>query len=525
MANVVALYSRISLDDEKQGESESVQNQRNLLRDYVATDFTLSSFEVLEFADDGWSGTNFDRPQVQELLELARRGEVYCIIVKDLSRWGRNYPEVNEYLDRIFPFLQVRFISVNDHYDSNNYRGRTAPIDVAFSSIMHSIYSKELSVKIRQSYLAKANKGEYVCGQPPFGYQRSATQRNQLVIDETAASTVRHIFELACEGLPCVKIAASLNADSVDTALMHRIRKGLPTAKTRLDEDGQTYWSSTQVLRIVRDERYTGTLICFKSKREKLGSRKQVKQPESEWLRIPNTHEAIVTAEQFAQANAGLRRNNYSAQRGIQPNRSPFTGKIICGHCNRAMRQQNSSQSYHYCTGVKLNKGKGCFEGKVYYAHLKEVVLAAVKLETQKAFDAQHRRKLAVGTPKSDRADLISERKRLTSQIAFLERRSVSLYEEFADGKLGREDYRSAKASLADELTATQARISALTALLEQLAEVTPVQDNEPLLRRVLEANEVTEEVLSLVDCIVVYDPEHIEIRFAFADGNKAAIE
>lgn len=523
MANVVALYSRISLDDEKQGESESVQNQRNMLRDYVAADCTLSSCEVLEFADDGWSGTNFDRPQVQKLLELARRGEVYCIIVKDLSRWGRNYPEVNEYLDRIFPFLRVRFISVNDQYDSNNYRGRTAPIDVAFSSIMHNIYSKELSVKIRQSYVAKANKGEYVCGQPPFGYLRSTTQRNQLIIDEAAASTVRRIFSMAAEGLSCAKIAAALNADKVDTALMHRIRKGIPTSTTRLDQDGQTYWASAQVLRIVRDERYTGILICFKSKREKLGSRKQVKQPESEWLRIPNTHEAIVTAEQFEAANERLRRNKFSSPRGIQPNRSPFTGKIICGHCNRAMRQQNSSQPYHYCAGVKLQKGKGCFEGKVFYEHLKEVVLSAVKVEAQKAFDAQRRRKQTVCRAQSDGEAALAERKRLMTQIAYFERRSIALYEEFADGKLGREDYRSAKDALADELTAARERIAELTVQVEQVAAILPVQDNESLLRRVLEVTEVTEEVISLVDCVVVYDPEHIEIRFAFADGNVTA--
>ena len=140
--SAIAFYLRLSLDDEKHSESESIASQRDLLRSYIKADSFLSVGEVLEFIDDGWSGTNFERPQVKRLLELVKRGGVRTILVKDLSRWGRNYPEVCEYLDQIFPFLGIRFVSVNDHYDSNDYKGQTAPIDVAFSSIMHDIYSK-----------------------------------------------------------------------------------------------------------------------------------------------------------------------------------------------------------------------------------------------------------------------------------------------------------------------------------------------------------------------------------------------
>ena len=520
MGSVTALYLRISNDDEKRDESDSIANQRDLLRAYAAAEPTISSGEVLEFMDDGWSGTNFNRPRVQELLELSRRGGVSCIIVKDLSRWGRNYPEVSQYLDQIFPFLGVRFISVNDHYDSNDYRGTTAPIDVAFSSIMHDIYSKELSVKIRQSYLAKAQKGEYVCGHPPFGYLRSETQKNTLVIDEGAAVIVRRIFDMACSGMSGTKIAATLNEDGVDTALTWRKRHGRTTLGHSTDDTGRTYWDYSQVLKTIRDERYTGTLVCFKSERTTVGSSKQVKKPESEWLRIPGTHEVIVTAEIFAAANAQLRRSKKPTSQGIAPNHSPLFGKIICGHCNRAMRWLSTRNPYHYCQGVKLKKGKGCYDGKVYYKPLQEVVLVAVQMEARKIFDELGRRKQAVRRDSSDRDVVLIERKRLMAQTGLLERRSISLYEDFADGKIDKDVYLTAKGTCSVELSSIEARMNELNTRLEVLVEKLEIPSNEPLLQRVLEAVELTDEVLSLVDCVVVYDPTRIEVRFAFGDTN-----
>lgn len=519
----IALYLRLSLDDDKQSESDSITSQRELLRSYVAADATLATGEILEFVDDGWSGTNFERPQVKQLLEQAKRGEIQTILVKDLSRWGRNYPEVSEYLDQIFPFLGIRFISVNDQYDSNDYWGQTAPMGIAFSSIMHDIYSKDMSIKIRQSYRAKANKGEYVCGRPPFGYMRSKTQKNLLVVDEGAADIVRRIFDMAADGMSCAKIAAQLNEDRVDTATSWYHRNGRSTMGVQVDEEGRTYWGNTQVLRIIREELYTGTLVCFKYKRTVVGNRRQVKVPESDWLRISNTHEAIVTFEKFAEANAQLRKNNYKSNRGIDPNRSPFTGKIICGHCGRAMRIQKAKRPYHYCTGVKLNKDKGCFDGKVYIDDLTEAVLTAVNIEAKKVLDARNNRRSAVQNPKSSAVNnATDELKRLSAHSALLEHRGISLYEEFADGKLDKASYLSAKAANNTELKKTKNRMEELRC---QCLEVTTEKREddiaeESLLQRVQNETELTSEILSLIEQIKVFDNEHIEIRFAFGDTN-----
>ena len=519
MTGTTALYLRISLDDEKQSESDSIANQRDLLRSYISVDPSLSAGEVLEFSDDGWSGTNFERPQVKALLHLARQGKVKNILVKDLSRWGRNYPEVSEYLDQIFPFLGVRFISVNDHYDSNDYKGQTAPMDVAFNSIMHDIYCKDLSVKVRQSQTAKAKKGEYVCGTTPYGYTRSKTVKNLLEIDEGAASTIRRIYNMACEGCSTTKIAAALNADGVDTALANRRRNGRSTLGMK-PINGRTYWCNGQILRILKDERYTGLMICYKTKKVTPGSKKQIKRPESEWIKTPGAHEAIITVEQFAKVQSLLRSNKNTAH-GVARDRSPFTGKIICGHCGRVMRQRFTKRSYHFCEGPKLGWGQGCYEGKMYIDDLKDIVLSAVRAEAQKVYDANQKRKQAVRRESSDSVGVLAELNRLKAQIALLERRGVKLYEDFADRKLDKDGYLSAKTACADELSDAQARSDELTNRLDILAQRTESPDGGPLLRRILDTEDVTPEVLSLVDRIVVYDSNRIEIRLAFKDTNS----
>ena len=520
MAGLIALYLRISLDDDNYSESDSVAHQRDLLRAYVSADPALSAYEVAEFADDGWSGTNFDRPRVQELLELARRGGVKCIIVKDLSRWGRSYTEVSEYIDRIFPFLGIRFISVNDHYDSNDYLGSTAPIDVAFGSIMHDVYSKELSTKVRQSYIRKANKGECVCGHPPFGYLRSEIKKNALVIDEGAACIVRRIFDLACTGMSGAKITAQLNEEGIDTAFDWQKRNGRPTRGRTWNKTERVFWSNAQVTRIIRDERYTGTLILFKSKREKIGSRKQVKLPESEWLKIPNAYEAIISVEQFSLANDKLRRNAKRKSYSNDPRRSPLTGKIFCGHCNHALLWRPIKNPYHFCGGVKAKYGKDCFDGRIQFNDLSGFVLSVVQTEAQKAYCIQRKRKQVMKNRSSDRDTLFAERKRIMMQIGVLERRFDALYEEFATGKLDKDAFAAARNKCNAEIANAETRVSELTTRLEGFVDIVALPDNEPLLQRILDATSLTDEVLALVDRVVVFDDKHIEVHIAFGDTN-----
>ena len=517
-----ALYLRISLDDDNQDISNSIANQRDLLSAYVAVDPVLSASEVLTFADDGYSGTNFERPQVKALLDLVRRGGVQNIVVKDLSRWGRNYPEVSEYLDQIFPFLGVRFVSVNDQYDSADHKGQTAPMGVAFSSIVHDIYSKELSVKVAQAHLAKAKKGEFVHGSNFYGYVRSKEIKNRLVIDEAAAVVVQRIFDLASDGLSAVKIAAILNAGGVDSPLAHRIKSGQSTHGIK-PAGGKAFWNNGQVLRILRDERYTGTMVSYKNKVPYPGSNKRIALPEHEWLKVPNAHEAIISSEQFTKVQ-GYFRNNKKTVKGISPNRSQFSGKIFCGHCSKAMRQRHAENSYHQCQSVSLGTGQGCYDGKMFISDLNNIVLAAVKLEAKKAMDLssrQQRQQQTLANGSSEGTAIFSELKKLNGNIALLEGRNIALYESFAESKVDRAAYVAEKTENSAKLEVLQSRVAELNQRLAEIERTTtphPTDMGKPLLHRILASTEATAEILSLVDRITVFEGGRIEIKFAFAN-------
>jgi len=515
----IALYLRISSDDENVNESCSIKNQRDLLRRFVSTHPTLSAGKVLEFADDGWSGTNFERPQMKALLDLTRRGEIQCIVVKDLSRWGRNYIEVNEYIEQIFPFLGVRFISLNDRYDSDDFKGCTAPMDIAFASLVHDLYCKDLSMKVRQSCLSKAKKGEFVQGTAPYGFVKSDAEKKMLV-DEEAAVIVRRIFALACDGMRAAKIAALLNAEKIDSPIMYQKRLGRKPVGYQSLVSGDGVWTEITIRRIIADERYTGVLVYGKTRTVTVGGKKRVRLPESKWIKVPGTHEAIVSEETYKRANAGIKHYKKS---GVKGTKVPFIGKLKCGCCGHALRFYPSQNSYFFCQGAELNFGMGCSDGRLYLDDLKASILAAVKIETGKVLDKRRQcKQLHRGS--FEKETILSECKRLTTQIGMLERRGVSLYEDFADGKLDRDGYLVAKADCAAELAEAEARASKLRARLEGMTEKNEVSSDNPLLRRILDADDVTDEVLSLVDCIKMYDPSRIEIRFAFGDTNISEV-
>ena len=203
---VVAVYLRLSLEDERgmeTRESNSISSQRILLRSFIRQDEELKEYEVKEFCDDGWSGTGMDRPGMNRLLAEVKKNRVQCIVVKDMSRFSRDYIEMGTYLDQIFPFMGVRFIALGDHYDSREHGGTTIGIDTAFQTLLYDLYSKDVSVKVKASFENKCANGEYAFGQVPFGYRKSTKERNKVIVEEKEAEVVRYIFSLAMQGKRC----------------------------------------------------------------------------------------------------------------------------------------------------------------------------------------------------------------------------------------------------------------------------------------------------------------------------------
>jgi len=287
MAYTVAKYLRISsedidLDGFDKYESNSIKNQRSLLDDFISKTPDFAGCEVIEELDDGRTGTNFSRPGVQRVIELARTGKIQCIIVKDLSRWGRNYIEVGDYLEQKFPKWGVRFISISDCYDSAILgSGAVSGIDIGFRNLIYELYSQDLSEKVRSAKISIAKSGKYTNAAAFYGYIKDPTDSRKLVIDPPASETVKRIFNLAKQNIMPTQIAKILNDERVPTPQMRKIELGYRRKWTKGEI---SFWYGSIVSLMLRDERYTGKLIYGKKKIAEIGKAELVNVPKNEWI-------------------------------------------------------------------------------------------------------------------------------------------------------------------------------------------------------------------------------------------------
>jgi len=295
---IIALYIRLSVEDLK-AESMSIENQKYALHQYVDAMEDVSNPEVQEYIDNGFTGTNFERPAVQKLFDLAQKGAVNCIIVKDFSRFGRNSIEVEYYLERVFPLYNVRFVSINDGYDSTQLQGDTGGINVAFKYLLNELYSRDLSIKYRSAKFAKFRRGEYQSKICPYGYRKS--ENGRMEPDEEAAETVQLIFTLAQQGLGAKQIVKALYDRNIPTPAEYKAAHGF-TGHDISRCHG--IWHESTVARILADERYTGMYIIAKREVTEVGGHRARLKPEDQWVKFPDHHSAIVSKELYDQVQA-----------------------------------------------------------------------------------------------------------------------------------------------------------------------------------------------------------------------------
>ena len=335
----LAAYLRLSVEDgdiisnDMKAESDSISHQRELITRYIRDRQLYPSIQPLEFVDDGYSGTNFARPAVKEMLSLVREGKICCIIVKDISRLGRNYLEVGDYLEQIFPFMGVRFIAINDGYDSKDHMGTTGGIEIAFKSLLYDMYSKDLSEKMCSSLLIRRKRGDFIGPRAPFGYQFSDSKKT-LAVDEVAAQYVREIFRLACEGYGTGEIAKILNKEKIPTPGRYKNRE--KQQYHIIDEEG--YWNCGRVRKILQNRVYIGTVVNGRTKVTEVGGSHFRQVSDEEHICVPNMHEAIVTEQEFLLASKVIKNNG--CQKGKKHNRkeeSVLQGKLRCGNCKRSL--------------------------------------------------------------------------------------------------------------------------------------------------------------------------------------------
>ena len=373
---VIALYIRLSIEDYKY-DSLSIENQSLVLHEYVASMPEALNAETMEFIDNGYSGTNFERPQVQKLIELVRANQIDCIIVKDFSRFGRNSIETGYFIERVFPLFHTRFISISDDFDSSKFKGDTGGMDVAFKYLISEYYSRDMSIKTKSAKYAKMQRGEYQSKICPYGYRKSADGRMEP--DPEAAAVVQLIFQLAAEGINATAITRELFRRNIPTPGQYKAAHGNHTHDISRCHG---IWSASTILRILEDERYTGVYVIGKrAVLEVGGNRSRLKDRES-WYIIPDHHPAIVEKAVFDTVQA-------SQLRFSQPNKKkrdyPLKGKAFCGCCGHALSRTMQKTSYYYCRHSEADVESRCHKMRLNAAELEQVVFLTLKKQLEAA--------------------------------------------------------------------------------------------------------------------------------------------
>ena len=370
---ITALYCRLSQDDGREGESNSISNQKEILAQYArANGFHNTMF----FVDDGISGTTFDRPDFQRMQRMIENGEIGVVIVKDLSRFGRNYLVVGEFLEIKFPTLGVRFIAIQENVDTLKNTGTEM---MPFNNIFNEWYAAQTSKKIRAVWKSKADKGERIAAAIPYGYIKSQDDPKQWIIDEEAAKVVRYIFELTLEGLGPMKIARRLEDEQILSPTAYYLENGRKSSND-ISARGKCAWSTTSVRHILENRQYTGCTVNFKTSLVSYKVHKTVYNPEEEWQIIPNTQEAIIDEDTFnrVQELRDSRRRNTATGR-----ESLFSGLLYCADCKSklyfcAAKSIKPEQEFHRCSAYKENRGS-CSIHFIREVVLREAILELVK--------------------------------------------------------------------------------------------------------------------------------------------------
>ena len=508
----LAFYIRLSKEDDDVGistekeESNSITNQRMLLYDYLKSHPEFQDYRIIEKCDDGYSGKKFDRPQFVELMELVRQREVDCIIVKDFSRFGRDYIEIGDYLEQLFPFLGVRFIAVNDRYDSQEGGKQTAGLEVAFKNFIYDFYSRDTSKKIRNVRNKMAKAGQFASANAPYGYLKSAEDKHKLVIDEEAAAVVREIFQLRLSGLSGNKIAAILNERAIPSPAQYALnhRRGMDWRRV----NQKTAWDPAKVLAILRDERYAGNMVSLRRTLNGIyGADTPVEK--DEWVRVENTHEAIVSYEDFVRVQ-----DTFLIYRKSQPEVIQKYNAFTCAYCGRKLSYSRDRKKL-ICRYGETNPAASCYKAAYPEAQLRGAVLDSLKWHFEQFVRWEELKNHA---DQQEQAKL--DTSGLEKQIDTQEKVKTILYEKYRDGRLSREEYIEKRNRANLLLEEYRGRLEQIR--LEREAREsgeTKLSEFSRLVQKYRYAETLTKELeQTFVEKVLVFDAEHIKITWKFED-------
>lgn len=523
------LYIRLSQSDidlKNKSESESIANQRTLLYQFLKTHPEFQNYEVVEFCDDGYSGTNDARPSFERMIEGLKAGDAQVVICKDFSRFFRDYVEIGDYLERIFPFLGVRFIAVNDNYDSNDYKGTTGGIDVVMKYIVYSYYSRDLSQKIKTVLKSKARHGQFIGAYAPYGYQKDPANKNHLVVDVETSPVVRLIFDLALEGKIVSEIATVLNQRGFDTPSTYH-HKCFPESKRFRHKSLENCWDANNVRRILQEKQYTGAVISEKRSWKGIDNPQTLQLEEKDWIVVPDCHEAIVTLEEYDRAQQVMRKIK-KYKRG--PSDYPLRGLMRCGECGRALQRNSRAKiKYYKCELARFKEETVCPIGEKFNEkELEQAVIGNLTQMLTLLVDCDRKMQTAANKTKGSANNLRQSILQIEKTLKQKDLAKVGAYEKYVEGELSKEEYVLMKDTMLAAISELQEEKKKLEQQLDTLQSKTDpeFQNTVAAAKNYLKAEEVNNQLLLFfVDRVYVYSGMRIEVQYKFSDSIKKTLE
>lgn len=513
------LYLRLSRDDGDKEESNSITGQRELLRDYISQHPELQEYAVR--VDDGFSGSTFERPSFQKMMEDVKAGRTDCIIVKDLSRFGRNYLDAGEYIEKIFPFLGVRFIAVNDHYDSIGDKKASDDLIIPFKNLINEAYCRDISMKIRSQLEIKRKNGQFIGSFATFGYLKDEQNKNKLVVDQYAADIVRDIFKWKLEGVSPQDIADALNKLGVLSPMEYKHSLGMKFT-TSFKTNAKAVWSAGTVIRILKNPVYTGVLVQGKETTPSYKVHKRVIKEQSEWTVIEDSHEAIISKIDFESVQKVLK---------CDTRRSPdgkvvglFSGMVFCGDCGASMVRKTvpageKKYVYYVCSAHKQDKS--CSPHRMRDTALEEIVLDSLKQHISEVVDMNELLEMTdtapLHTAQAQKVQRQLDKK--YEEYEKLQKLLMSLYENLADGIIDQEEYKRLKASFTARAEEAEKQMDALRENLTEIQNhgTENTWMNEFVQRQGLSSLDRA-VVVALIDKILIYSNDVVEIIYRWQD-------
>ena len=519
----VAVYLRLSRDDGIYGsgaESNSIRSQRNLVCSYIRKKDDMEIYDI--YVDDGWSGANFDRPSFKRMIEDIEAGHVNCVIVKDLSRFGRDYIEAGRLIQKTFPAFSVRFIALDDNFDSLTADFNEKTLVLPVRNFINDSYCSDISKKVRSHQQAKREKGDFIGAFAVYGYRKNPENNSQLLVDGYAAGIVKKIFAWKIAGFSSLAIAEKLNGMGILSPMEYKKSKG-EKFSTGFVTHARAKWSSVAVKRILANEMYTGMMVQGKNEKASYKVKRLAEKPREEWVRVADTHEAIVPVEDFeiVQKLLAIDTRASAGKAGCHM----YTGFLYCGDCGKPMsrrvnRYKGKEKVYFICPS--RNKGLGCTRHSIPEEELKHLILAGLQqhlaLFLNKSYVLSQIEEMEI---KFGEAELFSrEIQRLhKEQEKFMSLRT-SLYEDFKQGIITGEDFKDFRKIYEIQYQAAEDAIRQQEDTLQNLfkAGITAGANLEKMKAKI-EITELDRNILvTFVSRVLVYEDKRVFLELRAKD-------